>query len=456
MFEFLFGKAKRTTKRKTYKRRGTKRTTKRRGTKRTYKRRGTKQTYKRRGTKRTYKRKTYKRRGTKRTYKRRAKSVINNSKVLLQINNSAQHVIDNITSAGGSPKEVAEAVAATVADIAELNGAPAEEVVHIAQKMAVDSAITAGASPEAAAKAAEDAGHSALAVIGNDYPPIPVVNMMYLMLLIAKEMEAKDAMPAEIGVVQDAVQQSVGSDGSVSVPEVVDAANKAVPGQQWGYNILNAVVDTAESMISGVVPKKKYGPETKPQTWGYDLLNNVKNYGVDKTKNISAKAGKSIYDISKAMGSTQNAGEGEPLMLFGRRRNRFCGKCNQNHFGSKCSRMPNNEMCTNYMTPGGSYPCFSTEQGCRRRWDKTSRHQSYTKQTSKSSIVRNIMGGNVSSFGKKRKLVKRSIKKLPKAFVKRCRKYGIKTTKKVGSKRVQKRMSVLKKQLKKAMRRSKR
>jgi hypothetical protein len=57
-------------------------------------------------------------------------------------------------------------------------------------------------------------------------------------------------------------------------------------------------------------------------------------------------------------------------------------------------------------------------------------------------------------FGRRRRYRKcsRKGKKLPKAFVRKCQKYGVKTTIKRGKKRIQKKMSVLKKQLRRAMR----
>jgi hypothetical protein len=83
-------------------------------------------------------------------------------------------------------------------------------------------------------------------------------------------------------------------------------------------------------------------------------------------------------------------------------------------------------------TCGGNPNCTYTKTGCRRRHGVKSGGVKYQ--------------GPMMEFGKRRG------KKLPKAFVKKCRKYGVKTTLKRGRKRVQKSMSVLKKQLRRAMR----
>ena len=67
--------------------------------------------------------------------------------------------------------------------------------------------------------------------------------------------------------------------------------------------------------------------------------------------------------------------------------------------------------------------------------------------------VSGTVGGNVS-FGKRRRYRRKSarkssrkVKKVPKALIRQCRKHGIKCTRKVGGRRVYKKLSVLKKQL---------
>jgi len=73
------------------------------------------------------------------------------------------------------------------------------------------------------------------------------------------------------------------------------------------------------------------------------------------------------------------------------------------------------------------------------------------------------MGKGIVSFGRRRYRRKgarkssRKVKKVPKALIRQCRKHGIKCTRKVGGRRVYKKLSVLKKQLrrKKALHRRK-
>jgi hypothetical protein len=79
---------------------------------------------------------------------------------------------------------------------------------------------------------------------------------------------------------------------------------------------------------------------------------------------------------------------------------------------------------------GGNPNCTYTSTGCRRKHGVKSKGVKYA--------------GPMLQFGKS--------KKLPKSFVKKCRRYGVKTTMKRGHKRVQKSMSMLKKQLRRAMR----
>jgi hypothetical protein len=68
-------------------------------------------------------------------------------------------------------------------------------------------------------------------------------------------------------------------------------------------------------------------------------------------------------------------------------------------------------------------------------------------------IGKAAMGKGIVSFGRRRYRRKgarkssRKVKKVPKALIRQCRKHGIKCTRKVGGRRVYKKLSVLKKQL---------
>ena len=125
--------------------------------------------------------------------------------------------------------------------------------------------------------------------------------------------------------------------------------------------------------------------------------------------------------------------EAAGITFFGRKRKAR----RYNVPGSACNGL---KMRTCRSNPNCSY---ARKRGCRRRGGTATKGVVYE--------------GPSLQYGRKRHCVRRKTKKcrkLPKAFVKKCRKYGIKTTKKVGNRRVPKKMSVLHKQLKKAMRRS--
>jgi hypothetical protein len=362
---------------------------------------------------------------------------------------------------GGSPKEQAEAASAVAADAAESKGASPEQVLKVAAEVASEVAATAGGNPE---QAFENASASVVEAISQDTGDIFVDASS-----VMEEMEAKGATLEEITAVEETIDPSK----PVSVKEMVKKMNKAAPGQQWGYKVLNSVVGVAGNVIgsagSMVIPKKKYGPPPKPPTWGWDALQKVKDTG----SGLIQKTADSVYGVSSFLGNPQNAGPGEPLMLFGRRRKcRTChrvsfGTCGCNKkafaFGSRCSRVPNTyQDCTLRRTPSGMYPCYQTKSGCRKRHDSKSRHSVYMISKSKSNIVRSVLSSGMAlgaspsqfgrylgvSFGRKRS-------KVSKSLIKQCRKLKIKTTKKVGSRRVPKSTKDLKKQIARKLRHKK-
>ncbi len=164
------------------------------------------------------------------------------------------------------------------------------------------------------------------------------------------------------------------------------------------------------------------------------------------------------------------------IAFFGRRRRR-CGSRKPRRYnvsGSSCNRLRKN-ACK-------SAGCTYTKRGCRRKATYKLRESSFgrrkcVRRRRKSRKMYNVKGSSCNSLKKaeckaagctytkrgcRRKAVYKlrdvsksgfgKSKKLPKSFVKKCRKYGVKTTMKRGHKRVQKSMSVLKKQLRRAMR----
>uniref|UniRef100_A0A6C0B0A0 Uncharacterized protein n=1 Tax=viral metagenome TaxID=1070528 RepID=A0A6C0B0A0_9ZZZZ len=126
-------------------------------------------------------------------------------------------------------------------------------------------------------------------------------------------------------------------------------------------------------------------------------------------------------------------------LMFGRRR-RFAGfgkKKRYNVTGSGCNRLRKRVCKSN---PNCSY----TKRGCRRRSGTATKGVVYE--------------GPSLAFGKKRKVHRRKgckSKKLPAKIRKMCRRLKIKTTKKVGSRRVCKSLSSLKKQIARKLRRMK-
>lgn len=80
-------------------------------------------------------------------------------------------------------------------------------------------------------------------------------------------------------------------------------------------------------------------------------------------------------------------------LAFGSR-NCFCSKCvgsRRTHFGSECSVLPNTpEGCTQYNV-NGTFPCYSTAAGCRKRIDKQPKHLIYVVGQTRSPAVRQVL-----------------------------------------------------------------
>lgn len=125
---------------------------------------------------------------------------------------------------------------------------------------------------------------------------------------------------------------------------------------------------------------------------------------------------------------------------YGRRRKtRRVRRRRYNVAGSGCNKLKKRICRSN---PN----CTYTRRGCRRR-----------KGTATKGVV---YQGPSLQFGKRRRQVRKSRKvhhkKLPAKIRKLCKRLGIKCTKKVGSRRVYKKLSVLKKQIARKMRKMRR
>jgi hypothetical protein len=169
------------------------------------------------------------------------------------------------------------------------------------------------------------------------------------------------------------------------------------------------------------------GPDVLPDLISFDFGRRRRTrrsgFGATASKNSdrmsNEQVGAGVMDFVKKCQSKQYTpliGCVESALRFGRKRS--CKRRSSRRInvpGSRCNKLKKGACA--------AAGCQYTKKGCRR------------KATYKARTV---------GYGKKR---------LPKAFVKKCRKYGVKTTKKVGRKRVQKSMSMLKKQLRKAMKR---
>jgi len=76
-----------------------------------------------------------------------------------------------------------------------------------------------------------------------------------------------------------------------------------------------------------------------------------------------------------------------------------CSRCGSRraHFGSECSVLPRTpEGCTRYNS-NGTYPCYLTATGCRKRIDKQSRQLVYVVGQTRSSVVRQVLQEEVRS-----------------------------------------------------------